>query len=269
MFSCWQLVWYLFLHLLILSCLFFSLNGMSAGDGISLFIKIVWFLLLPSLLIMICYSFGKYVFSRFWAVSQQSLWVQSMLYVTLWMMMLITLLATLSFVGLYNIYTFGGILLLLALVSYKHIHASVSSFFTSPIIEIENHDFQSNKVLDRVQPYLLSSEFFFVVITFILSINFISIVRPMPIGWDDLWVYMNYPNLIAQAGDSLFLWWMHAWQIFTGIGFLFQSNTQAFFLNNVWWILSAIFIVIIASDIFKNKRKKHWWTFLCSSQLYL
>ena len=255
-FSAGALLGYFLIHLLILCCLFFGLNQMSSGEGISLFVQIVWFLLLPLGLIFICYNFWKYIFSRFSVVSELSTWVQTMLYIVLGMMICITLFSIASFLGLYNIYTFIILVVLFMVYSYSGLYQSLQSFFQTPVAEIENHNLESDRVIDKVQPYLLSSEFFFIIITFILSINLISIVRPMPIGWDDLWVYMNYPNLIAQAGDSLFLWWMYAWQIFNGIGFLFQSNTQAFFLNNVGWILSAIFIAIIAQDIFKNKKKK-------------
>jgi hypothetical protein len=38
-------------------------------------------------------------------------------------------------------------------------------------------------------------------LTFLLSVNLINIVRPMPIGWDDLGVYMNFPQMMAMAGD--------------------------------------------------------------------
>jgi hypothetical protein len=39
----------------------------------------------------------------------------------------------------------------------------------------------------------------------------------MPIGWDDLGVYMNYPQLLAQAGEIISLGGMYSWQVFTGI----------------------------------------------------
>jgi hypothetical protein len=47
----------------------------------------------------------------------------------------------------------------------------------------------------------LTAEFFFFVLTFLVAVNFINIVRPMPIGWDDLGVYMNNPKIIAENGS--------------------------------------------------------------------
>ena len=109
-----------------------------------------------------------------------------MLYIVLGMMICITLFSIASFLGLYNIYTFIILVVLFMVYSYSGLYQSLQSFFQTPVAEIENHNLESDRVIDKVQPYLLSSEFFFIIITFILSINLISIVRPMPIGWDDL-----------------------------------------------------------------------------------
>lgn len=48
---------------------------------------------------------------------------------------------------------------------------------------------------------LLSSEWLFIILTFLIGVNFINVVRPMPIGWDDLGVYMNYPRIMAETGE--------------------------------------------------------------------
>ncbi len=64
----------------------------------------------------------------------------------------------------------------------------------------------------------------------VISMNLVNIVRPYPIGWDDLGVYMNYPKLIALS-ESTSNMGIVLWQTFTGIGFLHKSATFAFFLN--------------------------------------
>lgn len=68
---------------------------------------------------------------------------------------------------------------------------------------------------------------------------FISILRPFPIGWDDLGVYMNYPRLIALSGESAQMG-LIAWQHFTAIGFLFSSPTQAFYLSELGGLMMLI-----------------------------
>lgn len=85
-----------------------------------------------------------------------------------------------------------------------------------------------------IHPYLLSGEFLFLVVTFLMSVAFISIYRPMPIGWDDLGVYMNFPKIMALSGELLQGSGYTAWQIVTATGFLFGNNaTQAFFVNQI------------------------------------
>ena len=64
------------------------------------------------------------------------------------------------------------------------------------LIEKEALD-QDSGILSSIvgQLFVLALMIFF-------SSNVISILRPMPIGWDDLGVYMNYPRLIALSGES-------------------------------------------------------------------
>lgn len=64
------------------------------------------------------------------------------------------------------------------------------------LIEKEPLD-QDSGILSSIvgQLFVLALMIFF-------SSNVISILRPMPIGWDDLGVYMNYPRLIALSGES-------------------------------------------------------------------
>ena len=56
----------------------------------------------------------------------------------------------------------------------------------------------------------------------------------MPIGWDDLGVYMNYPKILALTGESMKGVAMYSWQLITGTGFMFSYNAaQAFFVNQL------------------------------------
>ena len=52
---------------------------------------------------------------------------------------------------------------------------------------------------------LASSEFLFLVSTLILGVSLISVLRPFPIGWDDLGTYMNHPHLLATAKSIISL----------------------------------------------------------------
>lgn len=73
----------------------------------------------------------------------------------------------------------------------------------------------------------------------VISTNLANIVRPYPIGWDDLGVYMNYPKLLAFSESTSHLGNI-LWQTFTGIGFLHHNATFAFFLNQFGTVLALL-----------------------------
>lgn len=91
------------------------------------------------------------------------------------------------------------------------------------------------------------------ILTFLISVNFINIVRPMPIGWDDLGVYMNFPQIMANNGAIAKGVGMVAWQVLTGIGFMFHSAPQAFFINQIGGILSVIVLTVAINSLMRNK----------------
>lgn len=79
----------------------------------------------------------------------------------------------------------------------------------------------------------------------------------MPIGWDDLGVYMNYPKMLALTGEALQGAGMYTWQLITGSGFLFSYNAaQAFYVNQLGSILAVIAITLGLSVLFESKGKK-------------
>jgi len=63
----------------------------------------------------------------------------------------------------------------------------------------DNHNLASNNIIERLSLRLLTTQGLFLIATLIISISLINIVRPFPIGWDDLGAYMNIPRLIADA----------------------------------------------------------------------
>lgn len=101
---------------------------------------------------------------------------------------------------------------------------------------------------------LFFDEIHYGIITFLLSVNFISVYRPFPIGWDDLGVYMNFPKLLSSAGELLSLWQVYFWQLYTGVGFLAWSQTYAFFLNSFSGIFVALAVYIGINSLRENKK---------------
>lgn len=68
----------------------------------------------------------------------------------------------------------------------------------------------------------------------VIAFNIIDLVRPYPIGWDDLGVYMNFPRQIALNGAFIKGFPGQAFMLITSLGYMLgQSATLAMFL--AWW----------------------------------
>jgi len=240
---------YFLIHLLVLCIIFFSLNDWAIGWWFILFFKILSYSFFPALIIFISTAFWKKIIS----LSNLSIFqdkknniLSFVASVWIWFFSFLFLLDTIWILGFYNLYAVFLILILFWILSYKQILELFDSCFSYNI----EFDFEEGNYMK-----LISTEIFFIVSTLILSVSLINIVRPFPIWWDDLWAYMNYPHLMAEAWSILSLGWMQAWQTFTGIGYMLNSTTQAFFFNIVWWFLSFISIVLITWDLLKSQKK--------------
>ena len=53
-----------------------------------------------------------------------------------------------------------------------------------------------------------------------LVLNFLTVVRPFPIGWDDLGVYLNDPRLLVSYGHFITRMFAFQWEYATSLGFL-------------------------------------------------
>ena len=253
-----KILWYFCVHWLLLSVLYFSYNWsafwVAFWDWITLFFKILFYSIIPLIIFIISLAFWKKIL---WlALDNYQKKSENYKFITgvwFWFFSFVFLLTILWMLWAYNIISVGIILIVFIILSYKNLLSVLFWIFTYRI-KCTKHNIYSKDFLEQLNPKLLSTEFFFIVITLILSINLISVFRPFPIGWDDLWAYMNYPHLMANAWVIWELWSMMSWQTFTWIGYMFNNPTLAFFLNNVWGFLSVIVIVLIISEIFKNKK---------------
>lgn len=144
--------------------------------------------------------------------------------------------------GYYNLWSVLTILSILTAISYREFVNACVSLWTHRFT-FDNHR-GDGSFLEQINLKLLSTEFLFLVLTFLVSVSFVNIIRPMPIGWDDLGAYMNYPQIMANNGVIVPGIGMSAWQTLTGIGFMFHSAPQAFFLNQIGGVLSIIVLGI-------------------------
>lgn len=251
-----KLFWYFLIQLFVLSILFFTLNDNPGLYWITLFFKILGYLILPIIICLSFISFWRFILEKINSFKEESNIFQFLVSLWVWFSSFLTFITLFWFFWFYNIWSVFWALIVIVWVSYKKFFDIIKSLFNYQI-EIDNHDFslKNTSIFSKINLYLLSSEFLFIIICFLISINFISIVRPIPIGWDDLWVYMNFPNLMASNGGILNLWWMYAWQVFSGIWYLFSWATQAFFLNNIGGVLSVLVIILSFNDLLKSDKK--------------
>ncbi len=101
-----------------------------------------------------------------------------------------------------------------------------------------------------------------------LALNFLEVVRPFPIGWDDLGSYLNRPRLLVSYGHFIASMSPFDWTYLTSLGFLLFGydapfgSTASMMVN--WSAgLLAVFAVFALARTFLGKK-----TGLLSALLY-
>lgn len=249
---------YFLLHLFVLCILFFHYNSWPLTWSLILFLKTIFYLVLPVSIILISISFWKKTLSiinsfllhdnkKEKSIHNEDKTLSLILSIWIWFFSFNFLLVIIWMLWFYNLYVVFLILIIFIIFSYKQ------------LIELFDWIINHKILLDIDEGSgikIVTTEFLFIISTLILGVTLINIVRPFPIGWDDLWVYMNFPHLLAEAWSIISLWWMYSWQVFTWIWYMFDSPVQAFFLNAVWGFLSFITLVLITSDLLNNSEDK-------------
>jgi hypothetical protein len=234
-------------HLAIL-CAFFPFPAGFSGAGFVLLFKILGFLALPAAIVAGTSAFGTWALRKaipeFDAKSREFRIIGGMSFgLASYLFVLSIVTSTFG----YSLITTILPLIALSALGWREIGEFAVSM-TKPAFKFDNHK-GSDGIAKAVALPLISTEWLFLVLTFLIGVNFINVVRPMPIGWDDLGVYMNYPRIMAETGEIGRLGTV-AWQTLTGIGFLFKSAPQAFFINQIGGILSVVIIALAASRLF-------------------
>ncbi|MBI2117849.1 glycosyltransferase family 39 protein, partial [Candidatus Peregrinibacteria bacterium] len=60
------------------------------------------------------------------------------------------------------------------------------------------------------------------------ALNFLNVVRPFPIGWDDLGSYLNRPRLLISYGHFIHSMASFQWEYLTSLGFLLFGYDSTF-----------------------------------------
>lgn len=242
-------IWIWKLTIAILSQIFittilYSIFFAEKSNSIILFANIIGFLIFPIILTILWKAIWWTIlgFSKKWKNLPIKLTLN--IEIALWMAIFVVFLLILGFFGQYNSTSLFILIWILGVCSFLWLQKIF-------------HEIKNNKIQIQNHPNsieVITAEIGFIIFIFIASASLISIYRPMPIGWDDLGVYMNFPKIIATTGNLLEGAGFYAWQLITGTGFLINQNaTQAFFINQIGGILSTIAIISFISLITENK----------------
>jgi hypothetical protein len=107
--------------------------------------------------------------------------------------------------AVFHLFALTGLLMICGVLMIVGIPGWIATYrdIQTRYIEFDQHQLTNDSTLALVSPRLLTAEFAFLIISFLISISLISAIRPMPIGWDDLGVYMNFPRVMALTGSAL------------------------------------------------------------------
>jgi len=85
-----------------------------------------------------------------------------------------------------------------------------------------------------------------------LAFNFLTVIRPFPIGWDDLGSYLNRPRLLVSYGHFIYSMAAFQWEYLTSLGFLlfgYESTfgaTIAMIINWTAGLLAVLTVYVFA-----------------------
>lgn len=131
-------------------------------------------------------------------------------------------------------------LIILFILSIKNVLYWLKCFFMRSII-IETNYFN---------PYI----FLYLLILIFFALNFVELIRPIPLGFDDLTVYQNNPKLMAEQGQLLSGVVSHYWELFISLGFvLFKSVNVSLLLSFLGSILALIAFYFISKVYFRYR----------------
>lgn len=262
-FSVFSLIGIFFLHLLIVASIYANMTeggqmivDIGTPNWFGLFLHVISLLIYPTVLTLISRACGYSILSRiFMNWSERDIRMSILVDTTLGFFVFSTLMLVLAMIGIYTLlglFIVLGLMVVIGWSGWKKTYTDISKCRAV----FENHT-SGKWLIASIAPKLLTAEFAYFVFTLMLSVAMISIIRPMPIGWDDLGVYMNYGKMLALTSTDLPGAGIYAWQLITGSGFLFSyTAAQAFFINQFGSILAVVAVTLGLSVLFEQKWKK-------------
>ncbi|KKW43127.1 MAG: hypothetical protein UY90_C0030G0010 [Candidatus Peregrinibacteria bacterium GW2011_GWA2_54_9] len=175
--------------------------------------KVLLQVLFISLVLFELLVLGHFLFTLL-KLRHESLFVESVLSMALGACAWVVLLWTLAVMGILTA-TAGWVLIVaLPILCYRHVLFWVRAFFRESV--------------PVCQPWHSASVFFVWLLVSYLALNFLNVVRPFPIGWDDLGSYINRPRLMVSYGKFIFSMAPFVWEYLSSLGFLLFGYSSVF-----------------------------------------
>lgn len=182
-----------------------------------------------ALLSLLCLGLGKKIVDRFdlFLTGKGSLLRSLIVSFAFGSSCLSFLLFFIALVGKFNPAVLWSLVGLIAVVCYKEV------FFWLKEAVNQKGSYEIKLLDSRVALTLL--------IIVLIAQNFITLVRPFPIGHDDLISYANLPSLISNSGHLINGYPSHPWEMILALGFRIFHEPAAVFLTS---LIVGIFIVL-------------------------
>jgi len=251
-----------FLQLFLLCLAFFAFSWAQMYLWMGLFLKITWILLCISLLWLLFWGLGRRIIDSIPTMRIGNSIVYNITALALWFSLWVYGVFLLWVLWFLEPMYLCVLFIAYAVLWYKYI-VPVYNSLNSPIVSYEHNVSSWVTLSEKNNVSRIIDEVHIILITFLISINFISVYRPFPIWWDDLGAYMNYPKLLASSWELLGFWKMYMWELYTSIWFIFWNQTYAFFLSSFSWvILAGVVYGIIKVLIPESKNQSYNFWFL-------
>jgi hypothetical protein len=264
-FSFWHLIGFSFLHLLVVTIAYTAMQktigspffGIGWASSIVLFGHILSLLVYPVFLTLLWRAVGYSALHLIPGWKDIILRIRIGAEISVGIVLFVT--GLLSF-AVFHLFTLTSLLIVCGVLLIVGIPGWIATYrdISTRYIEFDQHDTTSDSILAIANPRLLTAEFAFLIISFLISVSLINAIRPMPIGWDDLGIYMNFPRIMALTGSALEWAGTFTWQLITGSGFLWdQIAATAFYVNQLGGILSLIVLTSILSVVLETRDRKY------------
>ncbi len=154
-------------------------------------------------------------------------------------LMLVTLICfILAGCGIFNRYVTIILLIIPIVLQYKTFFKTLAAVFIKPINFFKDFNFVG------------SIAFYFLFL--IMSLNFVHILTPMPIGFDSMSLYVNLPKLIADRASLQTGFQPYNWSLFMSLGYVLAGKTQlTLILSSFGGLFSTYAIYRVAVDHLK------------------